>query len=137
MVIFIDTDVLIDYICRRKPFYDNAIKIIDLRINEIFRGCISTQSIANIYYILRKELTSIERKRVLRSLCELFSPCDITREMTLLALEDTSFSDFEDCVQMHCAINANADLIITRNTKDYANSRIKAVTPDEFLELVS
>ncbi|MDR0992085.1 MAG: PIN domain-containing protein [Ruminococcus sp.] len=136
-VLLIDSDVLIDYLTKRESFYENAKKIVDLCDNRLCKGVISSQCIANIFYILRQQYSFKERKALLRSLCTLFSICSVSGDIIVDALEDTSFSDFEDCVQMHCAISANADFIITRNTKDFANSKIKAITPSEFLELVS
>jgi predicted nucleic acid-binding protein len=136
MVLLIDSDVLIDYLIKREPFYENANKLVELCSNRFFKGFISSQCIANIFYILRKKYTVKERRVLLRSLCTLFSICSVSGDMIIAGLEDFSFSDFEDCVQMHCAISVNADFIITRNTKDFTNSRIKAITPAEFLETI-
>ncbi|MDR0992121.1 MAG: PIN domain-containing protein [Ruminococcus sp.] len=136
MVVLIDSDVLIDFLCKRDPFYVSAMKIINLRSNRLFQGFISSQCIANIFYILRQQYTFKERKALLRSLCTLFSICSVSGDMIVNALEDETFSDFEDCIQMQCAISVNADFIITRNTKDFANSKIKAITPSEFLETI-
>jgi predicted nucleic acid-binding protein len=132
-VAFIDTDVLIDYLCKRQPFYENAKRVFVLRQNNLYIGYISTQSVANIFFTLRKQLAVPERKNLLLSVCRLFPPCNISSEMTFKALEDETFSDFEDHIQMQCAVNVNADFIVTRNIKDFTNSKIKALTPDEFL----
>lgn len=50
------------------------------------------------------------------------------------ALERNDFSDFEDCLQDECALQNNADYIITRNIDDFANSNVPAVTPADFLK---
>jgi predicted nucleic acid-binding protein len=136
MVLLIDSDVLIDYIAKRNPFFDNSYKIIELQREGLINGYISTQSILNIFFILRKTKSSADRREILRGLCDMFTLCVISIDMIIDSLEDNTFTDFEDCVQMRCAISVNADFIITRNTKDFTNSRIKAVTPAEFLELV-
>ena len=52
----------------------------------------------------------------------------------LSALDNEYFSDFEDCLQEECAVAISADYIVTRNTKDFASSRVPAILPDEFLE---
>ena len=51
------------------------------------------------------------------------------------ALDNANFKDFEDCLQDECAAAVHADYIITRNAKDFMYSRVKAVTPEEFLKL--
>ena len=50
------------------------------------------------------------------------------------ALDNEDFSDFEDCLLEECAVAVSADYIVTRNTKDFASSRVPAILPDEFLE---
>jgi predicted nucleic acid-binding protein len=128
---------MIDYISERHPFYDDSEKIINLLRDKTVKGYVSAQSLINAFYIMRTDFAFSERKALIRGFCYMVTICNVSGNMVIKALEDNSFSDFEDCVQMHCAINANADFIITRNTKDFVNSKIKAITPAEFLELVS
>jgi len=45
---------------------------------------------------------------------------------------DEVFMDFEDCLQYLCAKSVNADFIVTRNPKDFVNSTIPAILPDDF-----
>jgi predicted nucleic acid-binding protein len=134
-VVLIDTDVLMDYITEREPFYENAEKIVKLRRLRLFDGYISSQCIANMFYILRKKFSIDERKEVLLGLCYLFSVCAINERMNITALEDKDFDDFEDCLQMQCAVNVNANYIVTRNIKDFEHSEVKAITPDTFLKM--
>ncbi len=49
----------------------------------------------------------------------------------------SDFQDFEDAMQYHSALRANADIIITRNKKDFSASKIPVFTPQEFLDAVS
>jgi predicted nucleic acid-binding protein len=135
-VVLIDTDVILDYLYKRQPFLGNADKIVNLLREKRFNGYVSAQSLINAFYILRNDLTLTQRREIIRSYCYLVTVCIVSGDMVIKALEDTSFSDFEDCVQMHCAISVNADYIVTRNTKDFANSKIKADTPEEFLKTI-
>ena len=57
----------------------------------------------------------------------------IDKQKILNSIGNDDFSDFEDCLQAECAKSFSADWIVTRNVKDFENSAIKAVTPDEFL----
>jgi predicted nucleic acid-binding protein len=136
-VVLIDTDILLDYLIKRQPFLDYADNIVKLLRTKQIKGYVSAQSIINAFYILRSDFTFSERKAVIRGFYYMVTICNVSGDMVLNALEDETFSDFEDCVQMQCAISVNADFIITRNTKDFINSKIKAVTPAEFLGLVS
>jgi predicted nucleic acid-binding protein len=126
-----------DYITEREPFYGNAEKIVWLRRQGRFDGYISSQCIANMFYILRKKFSIDERKEILLGLCYLFSVCGINERMNITALEDKDFDDFEDCLQVQCAVNANADYIVTRNIKDFEHSEVEAIVPDTFLKMLS
>ncbi len=43
-------------------------------------------------------------------------------------------SDFEDAMQCASAMACNADVIVSRNVKDYQNSFIRTVTPEQLLQ---
>ena len=49
---------------------------------------------------------------------------------------DLNWDDFEDCVQYTVGKSVNVDYIITRNTRDFAKSEIKTMTPEDFLMTV-
>ena len=128
----IDTNVLVDYVSRREPYYEDARKIADASKELLFEGCIAAHSIPDIYYILRKTMPAHERRVALRIVCQIFEVVALDEGKLLGALSDEGFTDFEDCLQSLCASDFHADYIVTRNPKDFAHSAIPAVTPDEF-----
>ena len=132
MKILIDTNVLIDFIAMRRPFYSYALKIIDACDRRLIHSCIAAHSVPNIYYILRKEVSSQDRRAILRALCDILTVEALGREQITNALDDSGFTDFEDCLQSQCAIAFSADFIITRNADDFASSPIPAVSPEDF-----
>lgn len=99
-------------------------------------GCIAAHSISNMFFILRKTFNIEERRSLLQTLCELFEVEGIDKAKILEALADDSFSDYEDCLQMECAVAFQADYIVTRNCDDFKNSRISCIEPDEFCKLM-
>lgn len=135
--ILIDTNILLDFLQRRKPFYEDACSIFRLCANKEYDACIAAHSIPNLYYILRKEYPSDERRQMIIKLCKIFYVVGIDREKLINGLENKDFSDFEDCLQMECAKEFGAEYIVTRNVSDYVNSTIKAVTPEEYLKLTN
>ena len=52
------------------------------------------------------------------------------------ALDNGTFDDFEDCLQMECAKSYGAGYIVTRNIDDYKVSEIKAILPKDYLEML-
>lgn len=101
----------------------------------IFEGHIAAHSIPNLFYILRKQFDIPKRKKLLRSLCEIFNVVEIDKANICAALDNDNWKDFEDCLQYQCACSADVDYIITRNPKDYVGSEISLLTAEEFLDL--
>lgn len=133
--ILIDTNVLLDYLVEREPFYEDAKNVVLTCTEGNTCGCIAAHSIPNMYFILRKEFSSEERRQLLSNLCEIFDVEGIDKDKLLAGLENENFSDFEDCLQMECAKNYGAEYIVTRNISDFSSSDIKAILPSEYLKL--
>ena len=136
MKILIDTNVLIDAAAMRMPFYTFSEKVIDICHQDV-EGVIAAHSIVNMAYLLRKNLTLSEFKELILSLSEFIKIESVDVEKILRAIEDKDFKDFEDCLQLQCAINFDADYIVTRNVADFKSSKIPAITPQDFLKLYS
>ena len=133
MKILIDTNVLLDVLCNRADFVQDALKIFKLcEVNRI-KGCVSVLSVPNIVYIMRKELDHDRIKEIIKTITSIFAVASL-RESDLLNAANAPFSDYEDALQAVCAERIRADYIVTRNVKDFKNSPVPAVTPTEFLE---
>lgn len=133
--ILIYTNILLDYLLEREPFFENAKEVILTCTEGNTKGCIAAHSISNMFFILRRDYDAKERKEVLKNLCMIFDVEGIDKTKLLLGLENEDFSDFEDCLQMECAKSYGAEYIVTRNVSDYSVSDIKAILPSEYLEL--
>lgn len=134
--ILVDTNILLDYLLCREPYEQAARNIVIACKQKQVSGCIAAHSISNIFFILRKAFSAEERRSLLRNLCELFEVEGIDKAKILEALEDEKFSDFEDCLQMECAIAFRADYIVTRNCGDFKGSKIPCMEPEEFCKMI-
>ena len=132
--ILLDTNILLDYLLMRNPFYNDASEIVKRCVDGNYKGCIAAHSISNMFYILRKTYSIEERREILLSICEIFDVIGIDKIKLIMGLENEDFSDFEDCLQMECAKDYGAKYIITRNIDDYKKSEIKAILPSDFLD---
>lgn len=135
ITVLIDTNIFIDVLQDRIPFTDNSQAVIGLVTQKKIKGAVAAHSITNLWYILRKTHSDEERRNYLLSLFEIFDVVSIDKNRLVSALENSNFKDFEDCLQDECACAINADYIITRNTKDFESSIVKALTPEEFLKI--
>lgn len=134
--ILIDTNVLLDYLLTREPFYQDAKNVISVCVDGRVKGCIAAHSISNMFFILRKDYDAKERREVLVNLCSIFDIEGIDRIKLVSGLQNEDFSDFEDCLQMECAKSYGAGYIVTRNIDDYKASEIKAILPKDYLEML-
>lgn len=133
--ILVDTNVILDYLLTRMPFYEEAKKVVLACAEGKVKGCIAAHSIPNMYFILRKDYNEQDRREVLYNLCSVFDVEGIDKPKLLAGLQNEKFSDFEDCLQMECAKAYGAEYIVTRNISDYETSQVKAILPKDFLEL--
>ena len=133
--ILIDTNVLLDYLLEREPFFDDAKEVILSCTDGNVKGCIAAHSISNMFFILRKDYNAKERREVLLNLCKIFDVEGIDKAKLISGLGNDDFSDFVDCLQMECAKAYGADYIVSRNITDYSASEIKAIEPKDYLAL--
>jgi predicted nucleic acid-binding protein len=134
MTVLFDTNVLIDISGRREPFYEKSLEVFMLAINGLISGLVSAGTITDIYYIIRKSTQS--KEQALKSVITITNILNLadTSGVDIKTAIASNFSDFEDAVLSATASREKADYIITRNTADFADSPVKAVTPDEFVE---
>lgn len=132
--VLIDTDVILDFFFDRKPFSDNAAQILTLCESNIITGFITSVIISNVYYLLRQ---TAPHEKVVEKLIQLIAITEIltTDKTVIVKALNSNFKDFEDALQNFSAeLSGEIDLIITRNTKDYKNSSLGVLTPENYLK---
>lgn len=131
--LLIDTNIVIDLLSKRDEFYDEAADLFSRADKKELELMISSLTFANTNYILTKLKSSKEAKEILRKFKVLVELLSLDDKITELALSDDNFPDFEDGLQYYSAIENQIDIIITRNKKDFKNSKIPVLTAKEFL----
>lgn len=135
MRIVVDTNVMMDILQRREPFFADSYQAIHSIIQEDGECMLSASTATDIFYLLRKALQSPQQARErLAQLAQLVTFADVAGLDIHTALS-RPMADFEDAVVDAVAERNEADYILTRNKKDFAGSVIPAVTPTEFLAL--
>lgn len=131
-----DTNVIIDALTGREPFREPAEQIFMLAANQIEDMYITASSATDIYYLIRKHLHSTDKaKNVMERLYELFYILDVGADDCQEALL-SEVKDYEDAVISCCAVRNKMDYIVTRNIKDFEQSKIQAVLPDDLMKIV-
>lgn len=131
--LLIDTNIVIDLLSKRDKFYDEAADLFSRADKKELELTISTLTFANTNYILTKLKSSKDAREILRKFKVLVKLLSLDDKITELALSDDNFPDFEDGLQYYSAIENQIDIIITRNKKDFKNSKLPIMTAKEFL----
>ena len=131
--LLVDTNIVIDLLSKREKFYDEAADLFSRADKKELELAISSLTFANTNYILTKLKSAKEAREILRKFKVLVELLSLDDKITELALSDNNFPDFEDGLQYYSAIENQIDVIITRNKKDFKNSKIPVLTAKEYL----
>jgi len=136
MITLFDTNVVVDVLLKREPFFKDSFSALSAAANLSVDGIIGTSAITDIYYIVNKEMKDKEK-----SLNSIFGILKIlllveTTPQDIFTARTLGVSDFEDAVIVVVANRNKADYIITRNVSDFANSPVPAISPKDFLRVI-
>ena len=133
--ILLDTNIVLDVLADRAPFAEEAVTIFKLCETRQVEGAIYALTIPNLVYVMRKELGREQISGVLQKLSAIWDIEDMRAE-DLRKAAALPIPDFEDALQCVCAQRIKADYIVTRNIKDFLQSKVMAVKPSELLERI-
>ena len=133
MKLVFDTNVIVDVLARREPFWELSKKAMAVAARNDSIGATTANTLTDIFYLLRKSQPDRELLKVsLVELMDYLEVLDTTRELCLLACQ-SPITDFEDALIAESAKRWLADYIVTRNVGDFSSSPVKAITPAELL----
>jgi predicted nucleic acid-binding protein len=134
--LFIDTNIVIDLLSRREPFFDEAAELFSLADRKQIEISVSSLTIANTSCALLRQMDAAKAKSILRKLRLILRVLPLDDKIIGLALDDDTFIDFEDGLQYFTALENEQELIITRNLKDFKGSKLPAMTAKQFIETI-
>jgi len=130
--LFIDTNIMLDLLGERIPFYNSIAKIATLADKSQLTLVASALSYATVSYFLTKFENTEKAKDKLRKFKIISEICDLDEVIIEKGL-NSNFSDFEDSLQYFSALKSNCSILVTRNGKDFKESQIPVMTADEYL----
>ena len=130
--IFLDTDVVMDFLTKRQPFAVEAMKLMEYSNRKELELCISSLSLSNIHYLISRIENKSKAREKIKGILKLVDILSIHKSTTEKAAY-SEFKDFEDAIQNFCAEENGIKSIITRNVKDYSKSTLSIQTPKEFI----
>jgi predicted nucleic acid-binding protein len=133
--LFIDTDIILDLLTAREPFYEYAATLFSLADNGKVSLHVSSLSFSNLNYMLSKQYSAAQARKLLSKFKTIVKVLAVDEKITELALS-SDFKDFEDALQYYTAIANNIKMLITRNLKDYKHADIPVMTAEQYLRSI-
>ena len=132
MRLLFDTNIILDIALKRAPHFMDSATVLKKIDNKTHFGFITATTITDIYYIAKKEKGHSIAIEYISNLIQFIEIIGIDKAIILESLSN-KVTDFEDAIQSSASRFNHIDFIITRNTKDFVNSEVKALTPGELL----
>ena len=135
--VFLDTNVLIDYLARREQFFEPAAQVVQLGRLRKYEILVSALSFATASFVLEAH-HKLPNEVIVRMFAHFITLCNVTPvdSITIAEAIKSYFSDFEDAMQYCSAVREGADVIVTRNCKDFALAQIPVYEPAEFIRML-
>jgi predicted nucleic acid-binding protein len=130
--VIVDTNVVLDVLLARQPFAPAAAKLFALTERSQIESWICATTVTTVDYLLSQSLSRRKAREAIQRLLTIFEVALVNRSVLERAVA-SSMHDFEDAVLAEAGTLAGADIIVTRNTRDFSRASIPAVTPQEFL----
>jgi predicted nucleic-acid-binding protein len=131
-----DSDVLLDVLAQRQPFFVASAQALDTVTQRRVQGYVSGHGVTNIFYILRRQISNESARELIAKILEHIQVASVTDEVIRQALQ-SPIADFEDAVTSVAANVAGLEIIVTRNTADFVASSVRAMMPQDFLTMLS
>ena len=136
MKLLIDTNIFLDVLAKREPFYDASRRVLMLCEEKKIYGFLTASSVTDLFYLVRRLLHSTEEAyKAIGCVLDIAKVLNVTNDDVLKAYMIRAH-DFEDCLQAVCAQANGCDGIVTRNHKDFASFGIALYTPEELPERI-
>ncbi|MBK7968518.1 MAG: PIN domain-containing protein [Bacteroidetes bacterium] len=131
--VFVDTDIILDLLAGREPYYQYAAKLFSLADSGKLEICVSSLTFSNLNYILSKQFSVAQARKKLLTFKTLVTVLSVNEKVVDLAL-NADFKDFEDALQYFTATEFKVTTLLTRNLKDYKKAEIAVLSAEQYLK---
>lgn len=136
MRVLLDTNVILDALLNRQPFVAEARQILQAVEQAQVSAYLTATTITDIFYLARKALGRESTLRAISFCLETFQICAVDRQ-TLETAANLEGNDFEDNLQIACALASSLDAIVTRDKAGFQTTAITVMEPAELLSQLS
>jgi len=130
--ILVDLNIILDYLGDRSGC-EKAGELFAKCFQKQIKGYVCAHEITTLSYFLEKTCKSRSKNiKIITRIMQLFDVIEINKTVLEKSLQ-SHITDFEDAVLVESAKLKRVDCIITRNIKDFKNSPLPAILPEEYL----
>ncbi len=134
MRVLVDTNILLDFLLQREPFFQDAELLFDAIDRGLVIGCVTATTLTDIFYIAQKHTRSIEQARqAVAEILTVMTICPVDRAVLESAF-NSGLTDFEDAVQIFCAVTQGLEAVLTRDKRGFLSSPIPVLSISELLQ---
>jgi len=131
-MILIDLNIILDVLQKREQFFEISARLLALVETGQIKGYVSAHSITTLFYLIQKDQSSAVARAMITNILQFIEIAPVTQTTIEQALS-LDYRDFEDAVQMIAAVQCKADILITRNVKDFQPALLSVLQPVDFL----
>ncbi len=134
MRVLIDTNIVLDFLLQREPFFQDTELLFQAVDADQVVGYVTATTLTDIFYIAKRHTRSIEQARqAVSEILNTMAICPVNRAVLELAF-GSGLADFEDAVQIACAVAQGLDVILTRDTQGFLSSSIPVLSIQALLQ---
>lgn len=137
MEVLIDTNIILDWFLKRDQFYETSKTVLNKCWFGNIKSFITVHSLCDIYYLIGNKFPLSEKKKLIQFLLNRSEIIEEDYNSVKAFIDYDFYDDLEDCLQIQSAQNLKLNYIITRNVKDFTNSTVQAIAPEQFLEILN
>ena len=132
--VLIDSNIFVDFMFHREPFYKDSEKMISLCENKKVKGYVTTSMLMDLHYIFRRlSYSNNTANKAIEEIIKVFDVLNIEKKDIVNSIMQGK-KDFEDGVIENCSIANKLDCIVTRNIDDFDDKKIEVLSPKEIVE---
>ena len=134
MRVFLDTNVVLDVLARREPFFSDSVQVLSLAECGAVEGIIAAHTVTTLFYLLNREVGSAQARSSLLDLLRIVGVTAVDQDRILQAFA-MNWADFEDALAAACAVKGEADYILSRDHRGFSEAAVTVLSPAEFLAM--
>lgn len=131
-MILIDLNVVLDVVQKKEPHYSASAAVMGRVTDGRVAACLPAHAFTTLHYLVSRHQTKAAANRVVDWLLRYFEVAGTTRH-ELERAKALEWPDFEDAVVAAAAESSSCTHIVTRNIRDFRDSPVAALTPEEYL----